>query len=89
MTFRHRTFQRFWNRYEVLPVQVQRSADKQYLLLCEDPSHRSLGLKEVGPYWSARVTSGYRALAIRHGDVFHWFSIGPHDEYERILRDGA
>ena len=89
MSFRHRTFQRFWDRYDELPLRIQRSADKQYRLLCEDPAHRSLRLKEVGSFWSARVTSGYRALAIRRGETFYWFWIGPHDEYERILRGGV
>ena len=27
---------------------------------------------------------GYRVLAIREGNTFYWFWIGPHDEYERI-----
>jgi len=35
--------------------------------------------------WSARVTNSFRALAIREGDVFIWFWIGPHDEYMRML----
>jgi hypothetical protein len=33
-----------------------------------------------------RVSRGYRALALRHDDELTWFWIGPHDEYERILK---
>ena len=29
----------------------------------------------------------YRALAVRRGDAFHWFWIGTHDEYERIINE--
>jgi hypothetical protein len=86
VNFQHRTFPRFWRRYAELPEEVQRQADKQYHLLRKDPTHPSLRLKAVGPFWAVRISSSYRALAIRKGDVFHWFWIGTHDEYERILK---
>jgi len=47
-----------------------------------------LKLKAVGPFWPVRVSGSYRALAIRKSDVFHWFWIGPHDEYDTILKRG-
>jgi hypothetical protein len=84
--FQHRTFPRFWRRYAELPKEVQRQADKQYHLLRRNPWHRSLRLKAVGPFWAVRISPPYRALAIRKGEVFHWFWIGEHDEYERILK---
>ena len=34
----------------------------------------------------ARVTDACRALAVREGNVFTWFWIGSHDEYEQILK---
>jgi hypothetical protein len=83
-----RTFARFWQRYDELPAEIQRQADKQYALFHDNPLHPSLRLKAVGPFWSVRVSGSYRALAIRRGDVFHWFWIGPHDEYEEILKLG-
>jgi hypothetical protein len=86
VNFESRTFARFWHRYDALPVQIQRQADKQYALFKQNPFHRSLHLKATGPFWSLRVSGSYRALAIRKGDVFHWFWIGPHDEYEQILK---
>jgi len=63
----------------------QRRADKQFELLAQMPSHRSLRLKPVGDVWSACATDAYRALAIREGFAFTWFRIGPHDEYVRLL----
>lgn len=50
-----------------------------------DPRHPSLQLKPVGEFWSARVNDAYRALAVREGNIFTLFWIGPHDEYERII----
>ena len=35
--------------------------------------------------WSARVTGGYRALALKKGDDYYWIWIGNHDEYESLL----
>jgi hypothetical protein len=46
----------------------------------------SLHFKKVGKnLWSARVTSGYRALALKKGDDYYWIRIGNHDEYESFL----
>jgi len=45
-----------------------------------------LHFKKVGKVWSIRIcTTGYRALGNLRGDIFYWFWIGPHDEYERII----
>jgi hypothetical protein len=83
---KHRTTHRFWQEYARLPAQLQRSADKAYGLLKSDPNHPSLHFKKVGTVWSARVGSGYRAIAYRRDDGFVWVWIGPHDEYERLIR---
>ena len=48
--------------------------------------HPSIHLKPLGEFWSARVTDACRALAVREGNVFTWFWIGSHDEYEQLLR---
>jgi hypothetical protein len=86
--FQSRTFARYWQRYDELPTEIQRQADKQYSLFAENPFHPSLRLKAVGPYWSVRVSESHRALALRKGDVFYWFWIGPHNEYDKILKRG-
>jgi hypothetical protein len=85
VNFHSRTFARFWQRYDEVPAQIQRQADKQYALFQDNPLHPSLHLKAVGPFWSVRVSGSHRALAVRQDDIFHWFWIGPHDEYEKII----
>jgi hypothetical protein len=47
---------------------------------------QTLHLKQIGEYWSVRITNAYRALALRQGDEFTWVWIGSHDDYERIIR---
>jgi len=84
--FEHKTLPEFWESYNALPDAVQRRADKQFARLSEDPLHTSVHLKSVGEFWSARVTGAYRALAVRHGNVFIWFWIGSHDEYSQMLK---
>jgi hypothetical protein len=75
----------FWQHYEALPPAVRTSADAAYALLAANPRHPSLHLKKVGPFWSARASKGYRALAREVDDGLLWFWIGPHSEYERFL----
>jgi hypothetical protein len=72
--------------YEQLPAEIQNQADKKYTLFTENPLHPALRLKAVGPFWAVRITRGYRALALRDGDLFTWIWIGSHDEYEEILK---
>ncbi len=76
----------FWKCYDALPQDIQEQADKQWALFATNPNHSSPRFKEIGPYWSVRVNRGYRAPARRRGNDLYWFWIGPHDEYERILK---
>ena len=76
----------FWDCYDALPEDIQEQADKQYALFEANPNHPSLHFKPIGAYWSVRVSRGYRALARRRGNDLFWFWIGPHDQYERILK---
>lgn len=85
MIFRSRTLPEFWHCYDALPADIRRRAAKQFAILRRDPRHPSLQLKPVGEFWSVRVSDAYRALACREGNVFTWFWIGSHDEYERLL----
>lgn len=75
----------FWRLYEKLPESTQRAADKQFARFRRDPAHPSLHLKQVGEFWSVRVTGDCRALALREKNIFYWFWIGDHDEYERLI----
>ena len=85
MTFRSRASEEFWDLYNRMPENAQRAADKQFELFRKDPTHPSLHLKPVGGLWSARINDAYRALAVREGDIFYWFWVGPHDQYERLI----
>lgn len=75
----------FWDLYHKLPVEVQRLADKNYELLKRDPYHPSLHFKKVGKYWSARVGSDYRVLALAVKGGFLWFWIGTHTQYDKLI----
>ena len=77
----------FRSRLAALPATVRVLAYKNFRLWLRDPHHPSLRFKPVGRFWSARVGSDFRALAIMDGDCVEWFWIGPHDEYERIIRN--
>jgi hypothetical protein len=81
----HHTTAGFWECHARLPEAVRRVADRNYILLRDDPRHPSLHFKRVGRLWSVRAGSGYRALAADSPDGLVWFWIGPHDEYEQLL----
>lgn len=76
----------FWKAYAKLSLEVREQAEKAYQLWQENPLHPSLHFKKVGKnLWSARVSGGYRALALKKGDDYYWFWIGTHAEYEALL----
>jgi len=75
----------FWVCYRSLPPEVQQLADKAYELLKRNPRHPSLHLKKVGRFWSVRVGTHYRALAVEASDGLVWFWIGTHAEYDKLL----
>lgn len=83
---KHRASPRFWSCYHQLPPEVRSLADRDYELLCRDPRHPSLQFKKVGPLWSVRVGLHYRAIAVEEGADLVWVWIGPHAEYDRLLR---
>jgi hypothetical protein len=82
----HRAGHRFWRLFAALPAEVRQLARENFELLKSDPRHPSLHLKRVGRYWSARVGASYRALGVDSEDGILWFWIGPHEEYERIIK---
>jgi hypothetical protein len=76
----------FWVAYAQLSPLMREQAQKAYQLWRENPLHPSLHFKKVGKnLWSARISSGYRALALKQGDDYYWFWIGAHDAYEARL----
>ena len=83
----HTASLRFWRCYDSLPAEVRALANKNFRLLKADPSHPSLQLKLLGggKMYSARVGLHYRALGLPHDDGIHWFWIGTHAEYDRLV----
>ena len=76
----------FWKAYAALSLEMKQQAQKAYKLWQENPSHPSLHFKKVGKnLWSARITDGYRALALKKGDDYYWFWIGSHQDYDALL----
>jgi hypothetical protein len=83
-----RTTARFRRAYAELPERVRSQARDAYRTFVQDPQHPSLRLKPVHPtrpVYSVRVGLGYRALAVRENEVWIWFWIGSHAEYDRLL----
>jgi len=85
---RHFTTPRFWKQYEELPSEIRRLADKNFDLLKRNPRHPSLHFKRIRHFWSVRVGIEYRALAVDGPKGPVWFWIGPHAEYDKLLKTG-
>lgn len=82
---RHFASQAFWEAYSKLPADIRNLADKNFVLLKQDPQHPSLHFKKIGRFWSARVGRRYRALAVEADDNLLWFWIGSHSDYDRLI----
>jgi hypothetical protein len=82
----HRTTARFWSLLARLPEPIQRVAHQNFELLKENPAHPSLHFKKIGNLWSARVGINYLAVAVEDDADFIWVWIGPHDEYQRMIK---
>ena len=81
--------EQFWALYDQLPDNVRRRADKAYRLWKHNPNHRGLDFKRIHtrrPIYSVRIGLNWRAVGILEGDTVIWFWVGPHDEYDRLLK---
>jgi hypothetical protein len=79
----------FFIFYRALPDEVRRQARQAYALFQQDPNHPSLRFRRVHPtrpIFSARVGISYRVAGIREGDDIFWFWIGPHSDYDHLLK---
>lgn len=75
--------------FRLLPERVKRQARKSYKTWKANHKHPGIDFKRVGkrlPIYSVRVGIGWRALGLKQGDTLLWFWIGPHSEYDRLLR---
>ena len=70
-----------------MPAEVRALADKNFKLLKTDASHPSLQFKLLGGgrFYSARVGLHYRTLGLPRSDGVHWFWVGSHAEYDRLV----
>ena len=84
---KHTASKRFWGCLEALPADVQSLAHKNYALLKFDPKHPSLQFKTVGNgrFRSVRIGLYYRALGIPVTGGVHWFWIGTHGDYDKLV----
>ena len=60
-----------------------------YRVWRENPEHPSLRFKKVHtrlPIYSVRVDLNWRAVGTLEGDTMLWFWLGPHNEYEALLK---
>ena len=72
--------------FDALPPGTQDLARKNFELLKNDPRHPSLRFKPLkANAWSVRIGRNYRAVAAKRGDLYVWFWIGPHREYDRLV----
>jgi len=84
----HKASRKFWKCHNALPEDIQAAAHKAFQMLKHDARHPSLQLKKLSGsnYWSVRINDDYRAMAVSSDDVWAWFWIGPHDEYNSIIK---
>lgn len=84
---KHTASRRFRQCLNALPVEVQALARKSYAQLKADASHPSLHFKAIdnGRFYSVRVGLYYRALGVPVTGGVHWFWIGTHGEYDKLV----
>ncbi len=84
-----RATRNFWKYYERLPRLEQQRARKAYVIWKQNPASPGLHFKRVNaqePIYSARVSEDYRVVGLLERDTMVWYWIGPHDDYERLLK---
>lgn len=72
----------FKKDYKKLPVNIQKSIDKQIRWLLENPDHPSLNLKKMQDprdIWEIRVTRGYRLTLQIEDETYILRRVGTHD----------
>jgi hypothetical protein len=88
--FKSYTEPSFWKAYRALPESVRSAARDAYRRFEINPSHPGLQFKRGGkkrPVYSVRIGLDHRALGVVSAGTVIWFWIGPHAEYDRLLKD--
>lgn len=79
----------FRKRFDQLSIAAQEQAIRAYEFWRSSPYHPSLQFKRVSsgqPIYSVRIGLGFRALGLWTDDQIFWFWIGPHAEYDDLLK---
>jgi mRNA-degrading endonuclease RelE of RelBE toxin-antitoxin system len=79
---RIQTTRPFDEDYSALPESIKERADKQFIILIENPHHPSLRLKKIKGHpniWEGRVTKSYRFTFQISGEIYLLRRIGTHD----------
>jgi len=84
--FRSFALPEFWKCYDRLPQEVRKLPDEKYVMFEREPFHPSLGLQKKGTVWTVDIGRSHRAIAYRERGDFHWFWIGSHETYNKLLR---
>jgi hypothetical protein len=81
----------FIQSFADLPNRVKKTAQKNYKLWKQNPSHPSLEFKKLNtksPVYSVRACIGWRAVgAMKNSDTIVWFWIGSHSNYDKLLKN--
>jgi mRNA-degrading endonuclease RelE of RelBE toxin-antitoxin system len=80
---------KFWKLYKDLPTNLRAQAKATYKQFQKDPYYPSLHFKQVHstkPIYSARISLDYRVIGVLQDNKVVWFWIGPHDEYEKLIK---
>lgn len=83
------TTQSFHKALSKLPDSVRSQARTAYRQFITDPYYPSLQFKrihEIDPIYSARINIDYRAVGIMNQNEIVWFWIGPHSEYDKLIK---
>ena len=79
-------FVEFFSR---LPQAVKAQARKSYRLWQSNPAHPGLHFKRIhgrDELYSVRVGIGWRAMGLLEQDTIHWFWIGSHSNYDKLIK---
>jgi hypothetical protein len=83
------TTEKFRLLFAAAPSDRQIRIRDAYRLWKENPSQPSLRFKKVHsrlPIYSARVDLDWRAVGILEDNILIWFWVGPHQQYEALLK---
>ena len=84
-----RTTEKFRSLLAAAPAERQAKIRGEYRLWRENPAHPSLRFKKVHPRlptYSVRVDLNWRAVGVLQDETLLWFWVGPHGEYEALLK---